>query len=131
MYYWVQRPTSITHQKVNPRYIDRADSYYLLLAKTFQKKIQFTGDVCLEKSFQDDNQREVSCVKHALPASGTPYSEKTKKANSQRVPEKQTYPLSYKTFTPQFLLHSAPVQRIHETVRDKSNEKNNITKKHP
>ena len=54
------------------------------------------------KAFQDDNQREVSCVKHALPASGTPYSEKTKKANSQRVPEKQTYPLSYKTFTPHF-----------------------------
>lgn len=75
------------------------------------------------KAFQDDNQREVSCVKHALPASGTPYSEKTKKANSQRVPEKQTYPLSYKTFTPQFLLHSAPVQRIHETVRDKSTKK--------
>ena len=62
-------------------------------------------------------------VQHALPASGTPYSEKTKKANSQRVPEKQTYPLSYKTFTPQFLLHSAPVQRIHETVRDKSTKK--------
>jgi len=75
------------------------------------------------KAFQDDNQREVSCVKHTLPASGTPYSEKTKKANSQRVPEKQTYPLSYKTFTPQFLLHSAPVQRIHETVRDKSTKK--------
>lgn len=48
---------------------------------------------------------------------------KAKKANSQRVPEKQTYPLSYKTFTPQFLLHSAPVQRIHETVRDKSTKK--------
>lgn len=75
------------------------------------------------KAFQDDDQREISCVKHALSASGTPYSEKTKKANSQRVPEKQTYPLSYKTFTPQFLLHSAPVQRIHETVRDKSTKK--------
>ena len=78
------------------------------------------------KAFQDDDQREISCVKHALSASGTPYSEKTKKANSQRVPEKQTYPLSYKTFTPQFLLHSAPVQRIHETVRDKSTKKTSI-----
>lgn len=121
MYYWVQRPTSITHQKVNPRYIDRADSYYLCLQNIPKENTVYRG-CCLE-SFQDDNQREVSCVKHALPASGTPYSEKTKKANSQRVPEKQTYPLSYKTFTPQFLLHSAPVQRIHETVRDKSTKK--------
>lgn len=93
-----------------------------LLAKHSKRKYSLPG-MLFGKAFQDDNQREVSCVKHALPASGTPYSEKTKKANSQRVPEKQTYPLSYKTFTPQFLLHSAPVQRIHETVRDKSTKK--------
>ena len=103
--------------------IDRPCRFLLsLLAKHSKRKYSLPG-MLFGKAFQDDNQREVSCVKHALPASGTPYSEKTKKANSQRVPEKQTYPLSYKTFTPQFLLHSAPVQRIHETVRDKSTKK--------
>ena len=122
MYYWVQRPTSITHQKVNPRYIDQCRFLLSLLAKHSKKKIQFTGDV-VWKSFQDDNQREVSCVKHALPASGTPYSEKTKKQTANEFLKNRHIPFHIKTFTPQFLLHSAPVQRIHETVRDKKHEK--------
>lgn len=122
MYYW-GTTTYEYHTSKGKSPLHRPCRFLLsLLAKHSKRKYSLPG-MLFGKAFQDDNQREVSCVKHALPASGTPYSEKTKKANSQRVPEKQTYPLSYKTFTPQFLLHSAPVQRIHETVRDKSTKK--------
>ena len=88
MYYWVQRPTSITHQKVNPRYIDRADSYYLCLQNIPKENTVYRG-CCLGKAFQDDNQTlRYHASNTPYQASGTPYSEKTKKANSQRVPEK-------------------------------------------
>ena len=49
-------------------------SYYLCLQNIPKENTVYRG--CCLKSFSDDNQREVSCVKHALPASGTPCSEK-------------------------------------------------------
>ena len=84
MYYWVQRPTSITHQKVNPRYIDRADSYYLCLQNIPKENTVYRG-CCLEKLFK-------MIINVRYHASNTPYrhlahltAKKTKKANSQRV----------------------------------------------
>lgn len=125
MYYWVQRPTSITHQKVNPRYIDRADSYYLCLQNIPKENTVYRG-CCLE-SFQDDNQREVSCVKHALPASGTPYSEKTKKANSQRVPENRHIPFHIKLSLLSFY-YIPPLYSGFMKLCETKARKNNITK---
>ena len=65
MYYWVQRPTSITHQKVNPRYIDRADSYYLCLQNIPKENTVYRG-CCLEKLFK-------MIINVRYHASNTPY----------------------------------------------------------
>lgn len=82
------------------------------------------------KAFQDDNQREVSCVKHALPASGTPYSEKTKKANSQRVPENRHIPFHIKLSLLSFY-YIPPLYSGFMKLCETKARKNNITKKHP
>lgn len=48
------------------------------------------------KAFQDDDQREISCVKHALSASGTPYSEKTKKQTANEFLKNRHIPFHIK-----------------------------------
>lgn len=51
LYYWVQRATSITHQKINRNYIDRANSYYLCLQNIPNNKLSYQG-YCLEKLYK-------------------------------------------------------------------------------
>lgn len=51
MYYWVQRSSSITHQKINARYIDCANSYYLCLQNISKDNAAYRG-YCLEKHYK-------------------------------------------------------------------------------
>ena len=65
MYYWVQRPTSITSKGKSPRYIDRADSYYLCFQNIPKRKYSLPG-MLFGKAFKMIINVRVSCVKHAL-----------------------------------------------------------------
>ena len=67
LYYWVQRPSSITHQKVNARYIDRANSYYLCLQDISQDRPLYRA-CCLEKLYK-------TMVNVRYHATGTPFHE--------------------------------------------------------
>ncbi|MGM9754898.1 MAG: glycosyltransferase family 2 protein [Parabacteroides sp.] len=51
MYYWVQRSSSITHQKLNANYIDRMRSYYLCLQNMQSDQKRYQG-CCLEKLYK-------------------------------------------------------------------------------
>lgn len=51
LYYWVQRPNSITHQSLNPTFIDRANSYMLCLNEISKENIQYRA-YCLEKLYK-------------------------------------------------------------------------------
>ena len=51
MYYWVQRSSSIIHQKLNANYIDRMRSYYLCLQNMQSDQKRYQG-CCLEKLYK-------------------------------------------------------------------------------
>lgn len=51
LYFWVQRPTSITHQPLNANYIDRMNSYYLCFNQ-LQLAIAKYQAFCLEKMYK-------------------------------------------------------------------------------
>lgn len=51
LYFWVQRPTSITHQPINDNYIDRMNSYYLCFKQIPSYKQRFQA-LCLEKLYK-------------------------------------------------------------------------------
>ena len=50
-YFWVQRPTSITHQPINDNYIDRINSYYLSF-KQIPLDMHKYQALCLEKMYK-------------------------------------------------------------------------------
>lgn len=50
-YYWFQRNSSITHQAINPNYIDRANSYYICWQEMPTTREDYRG-FCLEKLYK-------------------------------------------------------------------------------
>lgn len=51
LYYWVQRPSSITHQQISRNFIDRAYSYLLCLYEIPANKKQYRA-FCLQKLYK-------------------------------------------------------------------------------
>lgn len=51
LYFWLQRPTSITHQPFNENFIDRINSYTICL-QTIPTKEYFPKALCLEKLYK-------------------------------------------------------------------------------
>ena len=51
LYFWFQRPSSITHQSINWRYIDRIDSYRLCLDE-IPDNLEEYRSYCLEKLYK-------------------------------------------------------------------------------